>query len=200
MGPSLTIEIDQLIIVAYDPHLTHHQLNMNTLVAQLQPQPAFRRETEEEDFTGYGNLDKNGMITGMALPRVADVSAARPRRLPSISHAERLCPGRDGAAADRSQHPSSLPTPTPFPPIPKAESSSLTERPRWRSSSRGVSSSRSIREQQQGVTSVRSCLISITQSADGQQVERSRRLSRSTRTCSARWREVLQTVNTGRSS
>ena len=24
MGPSLTVEVDQLIIVAYDPHLTYH--------------------------------------------------------------------------------------------------------------------------------------------------------------------------------
>ena len=46
---------------------------MNALVAKLQPQ-SFRREEEEEDFAGYGNLDKRGFVTGMALPRVADVS------------------------------------------------------------------------------------------------------------------------------
>jgi hypothetical protein len=46
---------------------------MNALVAKLQPQ-AFKREEEDEDFTGYGNLDQRGFVTGMALPRVADVS------------------------------------------------------------------------------------------------------------------------------
>jgi len=50
-----------------------HIYTMDALVAKLQPQ-SFRREEEEEDSTGYGNLDSRGFVTGMALPRVADVS------------------------------------------------------------------------------------------------------------------------------
>jgi hypothetical protein len=136
---------------------------MNTLVAQLQPQPAFRREAEEdEDYTGYGNLDKNGMITGMALPRVADVSVACWVVNMPVSWPRELCFSfecmrtgrRGGFAAHTSQHRSSLPTPTPSPPTPKAESSSRTERPLSLSSSKGVLSSLSTRGQQQGAISV----------------------------------------------
>jgi hypothetical protein len=54
--------------------------NMDTLVARLQPQSRVPEDVDGDDYTGYGNLDKNGMITGMALPRVADVRAC-PARL-----------------------------------------------------------------------------------------------------------------------
>ena len=62
---------------------------MDALVAKLQPQ-SFRREEEEEDSTGYGNLDSRGFVTGMALPRVADVSVCTWTSSPLLQRQEAL--------------------------------------------------------------------------------------------------------------
>ena len=100
---------------------------MDTLVASLQPQRSFAQSNQDEyDQGAYPNLDSRGAIAGMALPRVADVSAQSSVFL-SLN-------------ADISQLPFSPLKQIPSRPTPREGSSSHTVPPPLLSSSRAVSS------------------------------------------------------------
>lgn len=154
--PLLTRRQRSTIVTIIHFTTSHHLLiNMDALVAKLQPQ-SFRREEEEEDSTGYGNLDNKGFVTGMALPRVADVSVRV--HLTSCRHISGENIGakqhEQGIRLILSQQHSCPPTLILSPPTLTPVSSWRTERPPSHSNSKGVSSLPLIREPLRGATLV----------------------------------------------
>lgn len=117
---------------------------MEALVHRLAPPPAYVNPDDVENGdASWGNLNELGVVKGMQIPRVPDVGSF-PFPFPHNSHAN----------PSRSPQHSSRRTQTPCRRTRRQRSSSRTERPPWRSGSRGASSSVWIHERPRGVISV----------------------------------------------